>query len=276
MIPQRFHLPLRWFQARLQGQAAHVPFSDIVHHLFSAPWKQRAERWLDRVEEEPTGEFFKVYLKGRSEPLFWPKSQHLDGFLSLLAEQEPSHWHYYQIPETRVQSGDVVADCGASEGFFAFLALPVATRILAVEPTRGFQRCLSQTFAPFPQVTLVDCALGREPGTVRFPESSLGARAVENGEIEVQVRTLDEVAETLKTPIHYIKADVEGAEPDLLAGARETIFQNKPRIAITTYHQADHAETLTRFLREIHPRYHIRWKGLSGDGYPTLLHAWMD
>jgi hypothetical protein len=99
---------------------------------------------------------------------------------------------------------------------------------------------------------------------------------VEGDGEEVEVVTLDSLFAGQNRPLTFLKADVEGAEPDLIAGAAETIFQNKPKIAITTYHVKEHADQLTEALRKIHPGYRFRRKGFITGGYPVMLHAWMD
>ena len=94
--------------------------------------------------------------------------------------------------------------------------------------------------------------------------------------IPVQARTVDSLFADRNLPLTYIKADLEGAELRMLAGAERTIRLNKPRIAITTYHEAHHADAITAFLRRIDPAYRILTKGIEHRaGAPVMLHAWV-
>ena len=51
--------------------------------------------------------------------------------------------------------------------------------------------------------------------------------------------------------IDFIKLDVEGAELDVLKGARETIKKFKPKLAISVYHRGDDIITIPLFLYDL-------------------------
>jgi hypothetical protein len=95
--------------------------------------------------------------------------------------------------------------------------------------------------------------------------------------VEVDVTTIDDLFRDHDEPISYLKADLEGYDVEMLEGAVETIRRHTPRIAITTYHRAEHARTMERLLRRVHPAYQVRCKGIFQDtGSPVMLHAWVD
>jgi hypothetical protein len=74
----------------------------------------------------------------------------------------------------------------------------------------------------------------------------------------------------------YLKADLEGFELAMLRGAERTISRYRPKLAITTYHRADHASEIAAFLRRVEPRYRILTKGIDAvTGSPVMLHAWV-
>ncbi len=69
---------------------------------------------------------------------------------------------------------------------------------------------------------------------------------------------------------------MEGYEMIMLAGASDIIREYKPKIAITTYHQEQHARQIQDFLKSIVPSYQIMVKGLEErKGAPVMLHAWV-
>ena len=77
-------------------------------------------------------------------------------------------------------------------------------------------------------------------------------------------------------PVSYLKIDLEGHDFDALVGAEKLIKQNKPKIAITTYHQIDHAKIISSFLKTIDPSYKILAKGIYQESdSPIMLHAWV-
>lgn len=62
----------------------------------------------------------------------------------------------------------------------------------------------------------------------------------------------------------------------MLAGAERSIARYRPKIAITTYHVAEHADQIASFLQRIEPGYRIRTKGIDAvTGSPVMLHAWV-
>lgn len=66
--------------------------------------------------------------------------------------------------------------------------------------------------------------------------------------------------------------------PDFLAlkGAKNLIRTNKPKIAITTYHNIKHESQIKNFLKKIVPEYNIISKGIFQEtGSAVMLHAWI-
>lgn len=153
-----------------------------------------------------------------------------------------------------VRRGDVVLDIGANIGG---LTLPLAEaagytgHVLAFEPQRQAADLLlwNVTHRTSPAasapITLYAKAVGRAAGAVRFPDlpadglmnvGGIEAGAVQSGEgYEVETITIDSLG---LSRCDLIKCDVEGMEPDVLEGARDTIARCRP----TLYLEADRAE----------------------------------
>jgi FkbM family methyltransferase len=221
-----------------------------------------------------------VGLRGLTRPLYWPAEQPLHSLYMVLSEAlDARNWHYYEIPETRVAPDDIVADCGAAEGIFSLLVQRRAAHVYAIEPAPHWTDSLTRTFACAPNVTVLPVALGDAPrracmsgGTL---DSALSATQSE-GALEVAVETLDRLFVDRDRPLTYLKADLEGFELSMLAGAERTIARYHPKIAITTYHRADDADEITAFLHRVEPRYRVRTKGIDAiTGEPVMLHAWV-
>jgi hypothetical protein len=128
-------------------------------------------------------------------------------------------------------------------------------------------------------VTVLPVALGEAPGDAYLSGGALDSAVSSDagqGATRVSVETIDRLFADRDLPLTYLKADLEGFELSMLAGARRTIARNLPKLAITTYHRAEHAEQITDFLLRIDDRYRVRTKGIDAvTGSPVMLHAWV-
>jgi FkbM family methyltransferase len=272
---RRLRIARHW----LAGSRHGVSPGSLLRFLTGPRCQTIAAREIVAVDD--AGDALGVHLRGLAFPLLFPKEIDFFHLQQVIAESHNVHdWHYYEIAETRVRAGDVVVDCGAAEGLFAALAATRAARVYAVEPLPRFAELLLRTFAAVPNVTVVPVAVHARDGVMRLTagtlDSSLTADAAgAAGGTDVPVRSLDSLAREWPALPTYIKADLEGADVAALEGAREVIARATPRIAITTYHVANHAERIEALLREVDRRYVVRVKGIADHGCPVMLHAWV-
>jgi FkbM family methyltransferase len=80
----------------------------------------------------------------------------------------------------------------------------------------------------------------------------------------ISITTLDKfVEENNIERVDFIKADIEGAERDMLKGAAMTLKKFAPKLAICTYHFPEDPKLLEKIILEANPKYkvvHIRKK----------------
>jgi FkbM family methyltransferase len=233
-------------------------------------------RYVSRIEE--VGEYQRVYFREIHHPLFWPKR--LGTFDLYKAATDCLHkedWHHYEVPETKVQPGDVVLDCGAAEGLFALSVLDRAGQVVIFEPSPDFAGSLRLTFGNASNATVVPAALGSSEGKAFLAGNSLYGFVSNSGGIPIDITTID--AWSVKTNMHvsFVKGDLESHEFEVLKGARTTIQRDRPKIAFTVYHPGNNWREMVGFLSELVPEYRFRIKGLSynaGRARPVMLHAW--
>jgi FkbM family methyltransferase len=174
------------------------------------------------------------------------------------------HAQYFPKTLFALQADEVFVDCGAFDGdtVNAFL----------VHSQRKFQHI--DAFEPDPQTfarlelliqretpTIRDrirarrFATGATAGSAKFAATGLASAALsDKGDIEVPVRALDELIELAPT---FIKMDIEGAELDTLAGARNLIRNHRPVLAICAYHAQDHLWRVPLTIAAMAPRYRL-------------------
>jgi len=139
-----------------------------------------------------------------------------------------------------IEPGDTVLDVGANIGthtiFFARAVGP-SGHVIAFEPQRAAYHLLCGNVAlnALHNVTCVRAAVSDERGDVAVPEldpsgeANFGAVAVGSGEDRVDAIPIDDLG---LEACALVKVDVEGMEPRVLLGARETIARAKPALFV--------------------------------------------
>jgi FkbM family methyltransferase len=141
-----------------------------------------------------------------------------------------------------IPRGGTAVDVGANVGFFAYALADIADRVVAFEPNPDyafFARWMLRGRADVRELALSDTS---GHGTLYVPLSDEGALLHLAGSLKrrhfqfrnirtynVEVRTLDEAG---LAGVHFVKADVEGSEREVLDGARATIARDRPIILL--------------------------------------------
>ena len=273
-LSRRLRVLSHWIGGHRNGVSA----GDLARFLTGPTCEVNSREYIASQEQASDGSL--VTLRGVERPLYWPSGQPMYPLQMVLSETlDARNWHFYEVPETRVAPDDIVADCGAAEGIFALLVQPRARQVYAIEPSPLWTASLQKTFAGVANVTVLPVALGAEPGEAYLSGGALDSvvsSAATSDTHPVTVETIDRLFADRDQPLTYLKADLEGFELSMLAGAERTIARYLPKVAITTYHRREHAAEITQALRRIDPRYRVKTKGIDADtGSPVMLHAWV-
>lgn len=204
-----------------------------------------------------------------------------------LAEMEQ---HIYGSGEHFIHAGDVVLDCGASDGDFTRQALAAGAKlVVSVEISPSSAECIRRNLA-------TEIAAGRvivypkgvwdkdDTLTLNVDDTNFAANSVvmhpdsAHPSVLVPLTTIDKLVTELKLPqVDFIKMDVEGAEIPALHGAQGTLSQFKPRLSIATEHKPDDEVTIPAAVRKIRADYQMECGPcLEAKGHirPDVLYFW--
>lgn len=250
---------------------------DWVLNTFSPPCTVLSKFRIASIDSSDK-DYYQIFIRGYDKPIFLLKTLDLHVIQHVVSEQLYHwNWHYYEIPETTVDAGDTVFDCGSAEGIFAFLAYPRAKQVFAFEPLEEYVLGLRETFKGISNVSVVNEALGDKRGEIYLKKDGIASTiSSEKTDTKISINTVDHFCESMRVPINYLKADIEGYEQQMLDGAMNAITQYKPKIAITVYHAENDVQGMVKQLKSAVPQYKIKIKGLTDTvNKPVMLHAWV-
>lgn len=192
----------------------------------------------------------------------------------------------YHHPEVAARPGDVVLDGGAGWGdtalYFADAVGPTG-RVVSCEISPANAQVIAANLDANPdlrdRVEVVPYALWDRSGErLRFSEagqaSVLGSAEGDGVGTEVETRTVDDLVADLGIErLGYVKFDIEGAEPQALAGMTETLRRDRPRLALALYHDPMHFIDLPAAIDDLGLGYRF-FLGQGAPGTPeTILFA---
>ena len=232
----------------INKQNNNVSLLELLKFLFQPSYSYKARKIIKSIIYKET--YKEVYFFNYSSPLFLPNDFSIQSLNQVICECFYSdNWHFYDIPQTRISYNDIVLDCGAAEGLFSFINEAKCKKIYLIEPAIAFHETLLKTFNSKSNVSLMPIALSNQFGEVFMSECGISSQIV-NDEFgtKVQLTTIDNLFYDNEIEITYIKADLEGYDLKALQGATKTIKKYTPKIAITTYHDPEHATAIKKLL----------------------------
>jgi FkbM family methyltransferase len=176
-------------------------------------------------------------------------------------------------------TGEAYVDCGAFDGasirdFLSHAQGPVS-HIYATEPDPGSRDLLAKTLQTLPDLrgktTVWPYALGKERGWVNFSAVGDVTSKIGEGSEAVECRTFDDLPWTL--PPTYIKMDIEGAEPDAIAGGEKLLNEVRPVIVACLYHRSEHLWEIPLLIHSIAPHYRLYLRRYAEENWETVCYA---
>ncbi|MDR0305565.1 MAG: FkbM family methyltransferase [Chitinispirillales bacterium] len=166
--------------------------------------------------------------------------------------------------DVSVKKGDIVIDAGAWIGDFSAYASTKGAISYAFEPTSSIYELLQKTAELNSNIYSLKQGLSNVSGEASLSihngwgvANSIVINRSDNAET-ISITTLDEfVKENNISKVDFIKADIEGAERDMLKGAAWVLKNYAPKLAICTYHLPDDPQVLESIILEANPDYKI-------------------
>jgi FkbM family methyltransferase len=203
--------------------------------------------------------------------LFWVAPENFPTMATVLAEQEVE---IYGGESRGVKAGDIVIDGGAHFGAFVRSSLARGAKlVVAVELSPINIECLERTFAKEiaeKRVIVYPKGIWHEDDWLELKKSRftwghsvvINRRGGEGNNPIVPLTTIDKlVIELGLSRVDFIKMDIEGAESNALMGAKQTLQQFKPRLAIAAYHRGDDKISIPDAVTSAEPAYRMCLEG---------------
>ena len=192
-------------------------------------------------------------LRGRMRGMKWVKGSGEHGYWLGTYEQRKR-----LAIENEVKPGQVIFDVGANVGYFSLLAARLSEpdgKVFSFEPlTRNLQFLHKHIALNHldERVKVIKAAVSNRNGSALFDLSTSTSKGhiAEQGALEVQLVCLDEMVASGTLPIpDVMKVDVEGAEYEVLSGARKILETGHPLLFLDTHARDAHEKTIALLLK---------------------------
>ena len=152
-----------------------------------------------------------------------------------------------------VEACDIVIDAGSWIGDFAAYASVKGATTYAFEPSAKIFSVLEKTAGLNTNIIPVKKALGCDDSTNAKPKVFCASE-----DESFDITSLDDFVKDNNLPrVDFIKADIEGFERYMLAGAQETLARFAPKLALCTYHLPDDPQVMAELILKANPKYNI-------------------
>lgn len=170
-----------------------------------------------------------------------------------------------------LNDNEIFLDVGAYDGFTSeeFIKLvPNYSSVHLFEPETQNLKKAKDRLKEYKNIFFHDIGLSNKKETLRFDISGSASKISKEGEIEIKVDRLDDI---IKEKVTFIKMDIEGAESLAIEGAKETIKNNHPKLAISVYHKVNDFWKIASEILDIRDDYKIYLRHYTESIYETVM-----
>lgn len=222
------------------------------------------------LETEKDKVLYLEYLRAHLTMDFTKFEEPYDVNLQYLAHDIPTNKNYSNF-----------IDCGGYDGdtLRSFMSKGIPMKNIAVfEPQNALCQKIAQYINDnknkFDSALIFPCGVHSKIDKLKFSVSSdalSAAKIDEMGDDIIQCVAIDDVLQGFHPT--FIKMDIEGAEIEALKGAKNTIIENHPQLAICVYHSLSDIWEIPLLLRSFYDGYKFYLRSYNYMGLETVLYA---
>lgn len=179
--------------------------------------------------------------------------------------KENNYDDYYDLDILNCTKEECLVDLGAYNGDSVLSYINNFgnyKRIYCYEMTASSMEKMQKSLEDFDNIIYRQVAVGARNGNVYMTDFSDASSNVVTaaGKHEIPMVKLDD---DISEPITFIKMDIEGSELDAMKGAEWHIREDKPKLAVCSYHNNHHIYEIPKLMREYNPQYklYMRYNG---------------
>jgi len=193
---------------------------------------------------------------------------------------------YFSLKQFVYNGFEIIVDAGSFTGDTIEEYLKHGSEnvmIYAFEPynkafkrlTSRVERLMREWMLRDGDIILINAGVGAETKILNFSTINPSMlRQSNEGNVELQVYSIDDYFKD-KEPFSLLKADIEGAEMDMLKGAKQMIQTYKPKMTICIYHSPEDFAQIVEYIHSLVPEYNLAIRSHFYDHRETVLYCWV-
>lgn len=145
---------------------------------------------------------------------------------------------------------------------------PDFKKIYCIEPNNLHINIAKRDFSQYENIEFINCGLGNKK---QVPESN-AQEAQNNCAHDYQAISINTIDNLINEKVDFIKLDIEGAEQDAIKGAKQTIINHHPILAICIYHKAEDWYKVPQIVLDIRDDYKIYIRHYMEGIFETVMY----
>ena len=172
-----------------------------------------------------------------------------------------------------IGENEVLIDCGAYDGDFSlsFTTLMKPKVIYAFECDPENFKKLEKNTSHLDNIHIFEKGCWSRKAILSFSNCGTMASKIDSdGQVKIEADSIDNIVQDAAT---FIKMDVEGAELEVLKGARNTILKYAPKLAISVYHLKEDLISIPQYILSLNGKYELYLRHYESFSSELILYA---